>query len=640
MLGVLKTLNQVFEAGIAITALSLFIRALTFNLQDRVSRAFAIILACVVVSFSGEAVSGAVSQPDVLEVWLRFQWVGTIFLPAAYLHFSDALLETTGRPSRGRRRMAVRFAYFLSAAFLLILPTSLLVGPLVPDGQPVPHLARTWLSWIFTLYYAIVMVLAAHTIGRARRRTVLSASRRRMNYLLGGSTALAIGAYPFLLLGSEFASGTPTLFLISAALGNVLVFYALIAMAFATAFFGVDWPDRVIRSRLFKWLLRGPVAVFVLLAIIPLVGKTAALLNTRDTVVLPILIALSVLMIEHLVTLAAPVWERWIFADNEGQDVQLLQTLQDRMLTSGDLRQFLEAVLAAVCDRFQTQTAFVAALDNERMEMIVEVGDKNLLGDQQNAADLLKAVEDEPVAQEIFAWGNYWLTPLYSPEDEKVLGLLGVAREHGDVFPPEQQSALITLAERAALALDDRRQQSLVLQSLQDLSPRVGRIQRMRAAARYDQNEVFSDPALLSDSDLSKWVKDALNHYWGGPKLTQNPLRRLRVFQRAIAEHEGNPAQAMRAILREAIDRNRPEGAPRLNTEWLLYNLLELKFLQGRKVREVARRLAMSEADLYRKQRVAIESVAHALLEMEKSVREEDEVERIKEDGSARILEN
>jgi len=48
-----------------------------------------------------------------------------------------------------------------------------------------------------------------------------------------------------------------------------------------------------------------------------------------------------------------------------------------------------------------------------------------------------------------------------------------------------------------------------------------------------------------------------------------------------------------------------------------LYNLLELKFLQGRKVREVALRLAMSEADLYRKQRVAIESVAHSLLDME-----------------------
>jgi len=35
-------------------------------------------------------------------------------------------------------------------------------------------------------------------------------------------------------------------------------------------------------------------------------------------------------------------------------------------------------------------------------------------------------------------------------------------------------------------------------------------------------------------------------------------------------------------------------------------------------VREVARRLAMSESDLYRKQRVALEEVAQALAEMER----------------------
>ncbi len=43
-----------------------------------------------------------------------------------------------------------------------------------------------------------------------------------------------------------------------------------------------------------------------------------------------------------------------------------------------------------------------------------------------------------------------------------------------------------------------------------------------------------------------------------------------------------------------------------------------------RKVREIAMRLAMSEADLYRKQRVAIEAVAAAMVEMEQRAREED----------------
>ena len=52
--------------------------------------------------------------------------------------------------------------------------------------------------------------------------------------------------------------------------------------------------------------------------------------------------------------------------------------------------------------------------------------------------------------------------------------------------------------------------------------------------------------------------------------------------------------------------------------EWVLYNILELKFLQGRRVREIARRLAMSESDLYRKQRIAIEAVSQTLAEMER----------------------
>jgi hypothetical protein len=44
-----------------------------------------------------------------------------------------------------------------------------------------------------------------------------------------------------------------------------------------------------------------------------------------------------------------------------------------------------------------------------------------------------------------------------------------------------------------------------------------------------------------------------------------------------------------------------------------------MRFIQGRKVRDVAMRLAMSESDLYRKQRVAIETVASIIAEMERT---------------------
>ena len=56
--------------------------------------------------------------------------------------------------------------------------------------------------------------------------------------------------------------------------------------------------------------------------------------------------------------------------------------------------------------------------------------------------------------------------------------------------------------------------------------------------------------------------------------------------------------------------------------EWTLYNIVDLRFIQGYKVRDVAKRLVMSEADLYRKQRLAIEEVARVLADMERAVRE------------------
>jgi hypothetical protein len=48
-----------------------------------------------------------------------------------------------------------------------------------------------------------------------------------------------------------------------------------------------------------------------------------------------------------------------------------------------------------------------------------------------------------------------------------------------------------------------------------------------------------------------------------------------------------------------------------------LYNILELKVIQGMKIRDIANKLAISESDLYRKQRIAIQEVARAVQQME-----------------------
>jgi hypothetical protein len=113
-------------------------------------------------------------------------------------------------------------------------------------------------------------------------------------------------------------------------------------------------------------------------------------------------------------------------------------------------------------------------------------------------------------------------------------------------------------------------------------------------------------------------VREALTHYWGGPRLTRSPLLGLRVVQEAMEQNNGNAVNALRSVLSSAVEQVRPGGERRFTGEWMLYNILEMKFLEGRKVRDVAMRLAMSEADLYRKQRVAIEAVAAAISQMER----------------------
>src|SRR4030042_988829 len=88
----LQTLNQLLTAAIAITAFSLLLYALAFNLRDRVARSFALILVCVVIVFVGDAIGSVTNSLEELTFWLRIEWVGIVFLPPAYLHFSDAVL--------------------------------------------------------------------------------------------------------------------------------------------------------------------------------------------------------------------------------------------------------------------------------------------------------------------------------------------------------------------------------------------------------------------------------------------------------------------------------------------------------------------------------------------------------------------
>ncbi|PWB73845.1 MAG: hypothetical protein C3F07_08930 [Anaerolineales bacterium] len=627
-----QILNNILTAGISITAFSLFLYALSFNLRDRVARSFAIILLCVVVVFTTEALQNQSVPNWGIELLLRLQWIGIIFLPPAYLHLSDALLVTAGRPSRGRRRLAVRLVYVVSLAFLVLLGLGLLVGGLVVDGKPAPHLQRTPWTEVFTVFYIGIIAWAGYNFIRAYQRMLTRSGQRRMLYLMAGATAPALGSYPYLLFGSGLASQFPIFFWVVVILINVLVAILVVLMAYAVAFFGVSWPDRVVKSRLFKWLLRGPVTASLALSVMTIVRRAGLFFGGEPySGFVPLAVVVTVLLFEHMITLLSPLWERALFFGRDRVEIQLLQNIEERLLTQSDLQQFLENVLAAVRDHLQSPCAFVAALDGDELSLNVVAGNRQLL-EKENLDEALQVIElngnGNGSGRHEFTWGDFWILPLHQrkvngdrDEVPPLLGLLGIARKTDRPIDKDQRDSLWLLANRVALALEDRQLQQRVFRSLEDLQPQMDMLQRFRAAGRYDATaNLLADPE-FEEAEFAEWVKDALTHYWGGPKLTNSPLMRLRVLQDFMGNYDGNASNALRALLRQAVDRVKPEGERRFTSEWILYNILEMKFIEGRKVREVAGRLAMSEADLYRKQRVAVEAVARAILEMEKSER-------------------
>ncbi len=203
------------------------------------------------------------------------------------------------------------------------------------------------------------------------------------------------------------------------------------------------------------------------------------------------------------------------------------------------------------------------------------------------------------------------------------LGLLGIeARSDTPNLTDYETRTVRLLVQQAEFMLEDRRLQQSVFGALRNIAGEMERAQRVRSAVRYVGSPVDtllpSEDDVVNQPDFPDLVRDALTHYWGGPKLTNSPLLQMEVVQRTADSQGGDAVKALREVLARAIENTKPSGERRMTaSEWMLYNILELKFIQGMKVRDIARRLARSEADLYRKQKIAIEAVARSLAEME-----------------------
>ncbi len=193
--------------------------------------------------------------------------------------------------------------------------------------------------------------------------------------------------------------------------------------------------------------------------------------------------------------------------------------------------------------------------------MMVNIGDTPPIEEMSDG--LNHVVAQNGNGKGFFTWNNFWLVPLHS-QRINVGVLVGNFRhcpKPESVLGEDQKEAVLFLAERAATALEDHVQQQEIFNSIENLSPQIDMIQRLRAASDMMGPNVLTTPEIpLESPDVARWVKDALTHYWGGPRLTDSPLMGLKVVQKTLEEHQDNPANALRAILRQAVEQVRPEG--------------------------------------------------------------------------------
>ena len=622
----LEVLNETLTAAIVVVAASLLLYNLSHNLRNRIARTSGIVLACVTWAYISDVLVLLEPTLGTLAALLRLQWLGIVFIPVATLHLSDALLTTTGLPSRGRRRRVIRILYLVAAMFSLCIAFSTaLAYTEIHSGRV--SVRAGWLFGLFVVYFIGANVVALINVNRARQRCLTPSTKRRMAYLETVVLMPSLGIFPYSVLlhpGEEYTTGA----LILVNVANLVVALTLLFLSYPLSFFGSLRPDRVIKADLLHLVLLGPATGMLALVVILYTGLTGWFGELGATF-MPFAVVVVILLWQWLVDLSRPWLERQLVYRGEDQEqLARLDHLSERLLTRADMLQLVDAVLAAACDYLQVKWAFLAVLTDETPELLRTIGPVQLTTETlQTEAPALLQHFDQAETSARLPWNNYWVIPLYSRRlngitgQSAVNGWIGIeARETTGDFTTDDEQMLRRLVKRATRLLDDLRLQEEVYTALEGLLPQIATTRGRAAEVEYRpgrQVEELTNGYPKRDQVMIQ-VHAALRHYWGGPGLSSSRLAELTIVRQVLPENENNAVRALRAVLLSAIENQRPEGEPNMKSqEWLLYNILKLRFIEKRKARETAQRLYISEANLYRKQNAAIEAVTDAILEME-----------------------
>jgi hypothetical protein len=617
---VLFIVNLLTSAANVIIAFSLFVYIAARNPGNPVARGFVALMFFVAVVYAGDVMLARVRDMQTAVLWLRFQWIGIALVPAAYLHFSDALLRTTNLFSPWRR-IATFAAYLIGLAFFaLAVNTDLIVRDdlYFPFA---PQFAAGTYFWVFGLYFVVTFAWGLVNTLWARYRCLTPTSRRRMTYLLLSFAAPALGVFPYLLLAGSAQFVTAEGVLILSLIGNTGVGSMMVLMAYSVSYYGAIEPDRVVKRNLIKYLIQGPLMGTAAIGLILFVPRVETLFGLPQDSLVIFAAIVGIVLFQVIVSLAKPILD--VLSDWEDRrEVAWLQRLDERLLTRSDQAQLFENILAVLCDLLRARQGFVLALEDGQLKVESFVGPRAAVLALINDDDIRQVLSTR--ARDFVVCNGVWLCILFNRGGDRALGVLGIASEQlPEELDSREREAIARPTQQAERSLEDRQLQSVIFGALQELRPEIESLQRYRSRTPYSGAPQHNGEgeSKSASPEFPQWVRDALREFWGGPRFSESPLLDLLVVREALNHYEQSPTKALRSVLLEAIELLRPAGEPDLQArEWVLYNILHMKFIEGRRIREIAERLAMSESDLYRKQRLAIDEVARALAVMEQKV--------------------
>lgn len=643
---VLRTINEALIAGVAISCFSVFLFLLGYLRKEVLARVYTLILAELAIIFTANAFSLTIDTPETKFLMQQVQWVGFFIVQPAFYHFSLTILEMTGVHFSRGRFISIAAVYAISIGMIGFFLNGKLYHPsaVVSADQPISRLGDfspiIWV-WAMVIFFVCVAILI-----KAFRRTKTKTSRRRMGYLFVSAMSVQMSTTLSLFAALRFDNANSTGYWLFSVLAYLVLLLLIFLLAYSVVTFCVAWSHRVVRLRLVEWVLRGPITASLTLALVTLVRRSARVLEINSEAWTSLLTVFSILLLEYLITVLTPLIRRNNYSGYGREDYQMLTGLENMMIFRAELETYLESLCSVICDKLQVPGAFVATNGiYGQSEAIISAGS---FRSAQIASIRRLSVESAAIsaadqeAEITFADGFAFIPIAYPIEgnEESILAILGVVY-FDDVPLPALKEVLQSAAADCAQVLWQRRYYARTYRTLEGIADREP-LQRFRSVNLLNPAEGFRHDGTALPSEVSGWVRDALTHYWGGPKLSENALLQWRIVAAESDNDEAGRINGLRKVLRTAIEKMRPDGTPSISVEWTLYNILVLKFIEGRKVKEIVRKLSMSEADFYRKQKVAIEEVAKIMTAAENEARREtgDEVnesaDAAEDDGAER----